>query len=216
MLWSPSTPDEPIERSLLYVVELLHRVQNDYTRAISLASTMQNRSSEAREAVCQIVDHLRASAKAYHLLWPRPPGELADFAADVTGICRAMVSSTLDRDGISLNLSTPGPILLDGFQCWRANLIVSELITNAARHAFNVRGDHISVAVAASRGQVICRVGDDGSVSETPKAGHGTQLVDALTADLGGNIERRYTETGSLIILSFPMNSGSSTSRLDS
>jgi hypothetical protein len=38
---------EPIERSLLYVTELLHRVQDDYTRAISLASTMQIRSSEA-------------------------------------------------------------------------------------------------------------------------------------------------------------------------
>ena len=216
MLWNPSMAGEPIERSLLYVTELLHRVQNDYTRAISLASTMQIRSSEAKEAVCQIVDHLNASAKAYHLLWPRPPGELVDFTTEITGLCRAMVSSILDQDGISLNLSTAGPILLDGFRCWRANLILSELITNAARHAFNSRGSHIAVTVAASGGQVICRVSDDGSSPATPKSGHGTQIVDALTADLGGNIERRYTETGALIVLSFPMSSGSAKSHLDS
>ena len=216
MLWSPSTADEPIERSLLYVTELLHRVQNDYTRAISLASTMEMRSSEAKDALRQIADHLLASAKAYHLLWPRPPGELVDFAAEVTGLCGAMASTILGQDGISLNLSAPAPILLDGFRCWRANLILSELITNAARHAFGSRGGRISVSVAASRGQVTCRVSDDGSASEEPKSGHGTHLTDALTTDLEGNIERRYTATGAVITLSFPMDPGSSKSRLDS
>jgi two-component sensor histidine kinase len=216
MLWSPSPAGEPIERSLLYVTELLHRVQNDYTRAISLASTMEMRSSEAKEALRQIVDHLLASAKAYHLLWPRPPGEMVDFAAEVTGLCRAMVSSILDQDGISLTLSAPLPILLDGFRCWRANLILSELITNAARHAFSSRGGHISVTIATGRGQVTCRVSDDGSASETPKPGHGTHLIDALTTDLDGNIERRYTATGAVIMLSFPIDPGLSKSRLDS
>lgn len=216
MLWSPSPAGEPIERSLLYVTELLHRVQNDYTRAISLASTMEIRSSEAKDALRQIVDHLLASAKAYHLLWPRPPGELVDFTAEVTGLCRAMVSSILDLDGISLNLSTPGPVLLDGFCCWRANLILSELITNAARHAFDTRGGRISVTVTTSRGQVTCRVSDDGSAPETPKSGHGTHLVDALTKDLEGNIERRYTATGAVITLSFPMDPELSKFRLDS
>jgi two-component sensor histidine kinase len=216
MLWSPSMVGEPIERSLLYVTELLHRVQNDYTRAISLASTMEMQSSEAKDALRQIVDHLLASAKAYHLLWPRPPGELVDFAAEATGLCRAMVSSILDQDGISLNLSAPSPILLDGFRCWRANLILSELITNAARHAFNARGGRISVTVAASCGRVTCRVSDDGSASGTPKPGHGTHLIDALAADLEGNIERRYTATGAVIMLSFPIDPGSSKSRLDS
>lgn len=216
MLRSPSMVGEPVERSLLYVIELLHRVQNDYTRAISLASTMEMRSSETKDALRQIVDHLLASAKAYHLLWPRPPGELVDFAAEATGLCRAMVSSILDQGGISLNLSAPAPIPLDGFRCWRANLILSELITNAARHAFSSRGGHISVAVAACRGQVICRVSDDGSVSETPKPGHGTHLIDALTTDLEGNIERRYTATGAAIVLRFPMDPQLSRSRLDS
>jgi two-component sensor histidine kinase len=216
MLWSPSPAGEPIERSLLYVIELLHRVQNDYTRAISLASTMEMRSSEAKDALRQIVDHLLASAKAYHLLWPRPPGELVDFTAEVTGLCRAMVSSILDLDGISLNLSTPGPVLLDGFRCWRANLILSELITNAARHAFNTRGGRISVTVTTSRGQVTCRVGDDGGAPETPKSGHGTHLVDALTKDLEGDIERRYTAIGAVITLSFPMDPELSKFRLDS
>jgi two-component sensor histidine kinase len=216
MLGSPSRVGEPIERSLLYVTELLHRVQNDYTRAISLASTMEMRSSDAKDALRQIVDHLLASAKAYHLLWPRPPGELIDFAAEVTGLCRAMASSILDQDGISLNLSTPAPILLDGFRCWRANLILSELITNAARHAFSTRGGHISITVTAGRGQVTCGVSDDGSASETPRSGHGTHLVDALTTDLEGNIERRFTTTGTAIILNFPMDPGLSKSRLDS
>jgi two-component sensor histidine kinase len=201
--------EEPIERSLLYVTELLHRVRNDYTRTISLASTMGSQSSEAKKALGRIVEHLHASANAYHLLSPRPPGSLVDFTEDVSGLCRAMAISTLEHRGITLHLATHRPIIIDGFRCWRANLILSELITNASRHAFRERGGSISVALAIARGQVVCSVDDDGSSPKTPKSGLGTQIIDALTKDLEGDIARRYTRSGTAIILRFPMISAS-------
>lgn len=201
--------EEPIERSLLYVTELLHRVRNDYTRTISLASTMESQSSEAKKALGRIVEHLHASANAYHLLSPRPPGSLVDFAEDVSGLCRAMAISTLEHRGITLHLAIHRPIMIDGFRCWRANLILSELITNASRHAFRERGGSISVALAIARGQVVCSVDDDGSAPKTPKSGLGTQIIDALTKDLEGDIARRYTRSGTAIILRFPVISAS-------
>lgn len=207
MMQNSPPVDEPIERSLLYVTELLHRVRNDYTHAISLASAMGCQSSEAKKALGRIVDHLHASANAYHLLSPRPPGSLVDFAEDVSGLCRAMVISTLEHRGIALHLATHKPIMIDGFRCWRANLILSELITNASRHAFQARGGSISVALTIARGQVVCSVGDDGSSPKTPKPGLGTQIIDALAKDLEGDIDRRHTRSGTAIILRFPMNS---------
>jgi two-component sensor histidine kinase len=209
MFQSPRLVDEPIERSLLYVTELLHRVQNDYTRTISLASTVGTQSTEAKNALGRIVDHLHASAMAYHLLSPRPPGALADFAEDVSGLCRAMSTSILDQRGITLHLATHRPIMIDSFLCWRANLILSELITNASRHAFKRRGGSISVAVAIDQTHVMCSVSDDGCSSEAPKPGLGTQIIDALTVDLQGEIERRYAKSGSAIVLRFPTLSAS-------
>jgi two-component sensor histidine kinase len=209
MMQNSQPADEPIERSLLYVTELLHRVHNDYTRTISLASTMGSQSCETKKALGRIVDHLHASADAYHLLSPRPPGSLVDFAEDVSGLCRAMVVLTLEQRAITLHLATHRPIMIDGFRCWRANLILSELITNASRHAFHARGGSISVALAIARGKIVCSVNDDGSSSETPKSGLGTQIVDALTKDLEGDIDRRYTESGTAVMLRFPMASRS-------
>jgi two-component sensor histidine kinase len=201
----------PIDRSMVYVAEFLHRVQNEYTTVISLASTMALRSvnPEAKAALSQIIDHLLASAKAHRLLLPRSPARLVDFTSDVTMLCRIAVSSALDQRGITLHLKIPEPILLDSLKSWRATLILSELITNASRHAFDSRGDRISVAITVACGQVVCTVGDNGSSVRAPRSGLGTQLVNAIAEDLEGSIQRCYSESGTVITLSFPKDAGS-------
>jgi two-component sensor histidine kinase len=201
---------EPIDRSLLYVTELLHRVQNEYTKAISFASMMatQSPNPEAKAALCQVIDHLHALAKVHRTLRPPLSGQLVDFTADLEQLCRTLASAGLDKRGIALHLTVSGSVLLDGARCWRANLILSELITNASRHAFVTRGGRISIVVTMAWGWIVCRVSDDGSSAPTPKPGLGTQIVDALTADLKGDIERMYTESGTAVTLSFPKNLG--------
>lgn len=201
----------PTDRSMLYIAEFLHRVQNEYTTTISLASTMAFRSvnPEVKAALSQMINHLLASAKAHRLLLPRPPAGLVDFTSDVTSLCRIAVSSTLDQRGITLHLKIPEPVLLDSLKSWRAKLILSELITNASRHAFESRGDRISVGITVVNSQVVCTVGDNGSSTRSPKSGIGTQLVNAITEDLEGHIQRCYSESGTVITLSFPKNSKS-------
>lgn len=209
---------KPVDRSLVYVTEFLHRVQNEYTKAISFASMMATRSAnpEAKAVLCQVIDHLHASAKAYRALRPPVSGELVDFAAEVTTLCQIMASAGLDQRGIALDLMVCGSVLLDGVQCWRANLILSELITNASRHAFATRGGRIRIIVTMVCGWIVCRVNDDGSSAPKPEPGLGTQIVDALTADLNGDIERTYTETGTVITLSFPKSLGPAERHLSS
>lgn len=201
----------PADRSMLYIAEFLHRVQNEYTTAISLASTMAFRSvnPEVKAVLSQMIDHLLASAKTHRLLLPRPPAALVDFTSDVTSLCRIAVSSALDQRGITLHLKIPEPVLLDSLKSWRAKLILSELITNASRHAFESRGDHISVGITVVNSQVVCTVGDNGSSVGAPKSGLGTQLVNAIAEDLEGHIQRCYSESGTIITLSFPKNSKS-------
>lgn len=208
----------PIDRSLVYLTEFLHRVQNEYTKAIAFTSMMANRSPnpDAKAALCQVIDHLHASAKTYRVLRPPLCGELVDFAADVTTLCQIMASAGLDQRGIALDLTVYGSVLLDGVQCWRANLILSELITNASRHAFGTRGGRISIAVTMACGWIVCRVSDDGSSAPKLEPGLGTQIIDALTADLEGAIERTCAESGTIITLRFPKNRGPAEHHLSS
>jgi two-component sensor histidine kinase len=198
---------KPIDRSLLYVMEFLHRVQNEYTKAISFASVIARRSSnpEAKAALSQMIEHLLASANAHNLLLPRVAEDCNDFTADVTRLCHTMASADLDQRGIQLHLTISEPIMLDGLRCWRANLILSELITNAARHAFDsLAGGCIAVDVALTGGRVVCTVSDSGNAVRPPNPGLGTRLVDALAEDLAGEVKRCFTENGTIITLSFP------------
>ena len=117
-----------------------------------------------------------------------------------------MTSSGLAERDIELHLAVTEPVMLDAKRCWRAELIISELITNASRHAFTSQAGRISVAVETAAGQIICRVRDDGSPTATLKRGLGSELIDALAADLDGYVERIHKASGTTITLFFPQD----------
>jgi two-component sensor histidine kinase len=194
------------DRSYLYVTEFLHRVSNEYTCAISLATRLAARSAheETKAALLQIIDRLHALAAAHQILQPPLATAFADLSANLTQLCHAMTSPGLAERGIELHLAITEPVLLDAKRCWRAELIISELITNALRHAFASRVGRISVAVKVASGEVICRVSDDGSPTATLKRGLGSELIDALAADLDGYVERIHKASGTTVTLFFP------------
>jgi two-component sensor histidine kinase len=131
---------------------------------------------------------------------------VVDLNANLTQLCHAMTSFDFAERGIELHLAITEPVLLDAKRCWQAELVISELITNALRHAFASRGGRISVAVKTASGQVICRVSDDGSATTSLKRGLGSELMDALAADLGGYVERIHKASGTTITLFFPQD----------
>ena len=194
------------DRSFLFFTEFLHRVKNEYACAISLATRLAAGSSneETKAALAQVIDQLHALASAHDILRPPLTAALTDLGAKLTRLCRVMTSSRLAQRGIELNLAISEPVLLDCRRCWRAELIVSELITNASRHAFVSQAGRISVAVKTASGHVICRVSDDGSPAATIKRGLGTELIDALAADLDGYVERHHKASGTTATLCFP------------
>lgn len=127
---------------LFHVAEVLHRVANDYTRAVSFASLMASKAStgKARSALNEVADRLRIIAKTHKILRPPSVDELVDFTDAVARLCQAMVeASDLRHRKINLLLTFDRPIVLSSWRCWHANLIVSELINNACRHAFELK-----------------------------------------------------------------------------
>ena len=176
------------------------------TCAISLANRLAARSAheETKTALVQIINRLHALAASHQMLRPPLTTALADLSANLTLLCHAMTSSRLAERGIELHLTVTEPIMLDAKRCWRAELIISEFITNAERHAFMPQTGLISVAVETAAGQIICGVSDNGSPTAALKRGLGSELIDALAADLDGYVERIHTASGTTITLFFP------------
>ena len=196
------------DRPYLYLAEFLHRVHNEYTCAISLANRLAARSAheETRTALVQIINRLHALAASHQMLRPPLTAASADLSANLIQLCHAMTSSGLAERDIELHLAVTEPVMLDAKRCWRAELIISELITNASRHAFTFKAGRISVAVETAAGQIICRVSDDGSPTATLKRGLGSELIDALAADLDGYVKRIHKASGTTITLFFPQD----------
>jgi two-component sensor histidine kinase len=196
------------DRPYLYIAEFLHRVHNEYTCAISLAARLAARSSheETKTALAQIINRLHALAASHQMLRRPLTTASVELSANLAQLCHAMTSSGLAERDIELHLAVTEPVMLDAERCWRAELIISELITNASRHAFASQAGRISVAVETAAGQIICRVSDDGSPSATLKRGLGSELIDALAADLDGYVERIHKASGTTITLFFPQD----------
>src|SRR5262249_53718981 len=97
-------------------------------------------------------------------------------------------------------------LLLEGERCWKLGLIVSELLTNAARHAqFDARPPELRVELLLAGNTVKCRVCDNGSTPEPFRLGGGLVIIGELAGSLGGRVHTSCAAEGSSFLLTFPL-----------
>jgi two-component sensor histidine kinase len=77
---------------MLYVGELLHRVWNQHTNAISFAHSVaaNSFSQETKTAVLSVANHLNALGATHHALRPPATDQPANFANSLSQLCQAM------------------------------------------------------------------------------------------------------------------------------
>jgi two-component sensor histidine kinase len=83
-------------------------------------------------------------------------------------------------------------------------MIVYELVTNAARHAFGNGNGQVRVELSRAGKLVECRVVDNGSAPTSVRRGHGLKIVDELVKGLDGRLDQRFGHSGSLSMLTLP------------
>jgi two-component sensor histidine kinase len=197
--------DSPLraEPSLL-LREITHRVCNEYATVISGISRAATRatSDEAKLALAEAADRLHEHASVHRAL-QLPTGETAEISSYLRNLCGALCRSRLLDNGIGLTLIEE-PLVLTSEQCWHVGLVVFELVTNAAKHAFSGKGGNIQIECVAEPDRVLCRVSDDGLLSSDITPGRGNEIVSALAEQLGGAVVARVGQWGTTVILVFP------------
>lgn len=129
---------------------------------------------------------------------------LIDASTYLRQLCQSISQAKLQYRGIEL-LFREFPLKLGATRCWRMGMIISELIANAARHAFQDAGGRIVVELSSCGGLVECIVTDSGSPPENARPGQGSKIVRALAGDLNGSIEHLFGSRGTMVTLSFPL-----------
>ena len=191
----------------LLLRELNHRVNNELTSTICTISAKAVGSDDAavKAALLDVVDLLHGYADVHKALRMPDPGHLTDAARYLQHLCFSITKCRLDRLGIRL-LCSADDLRLEGERCWKLGLIVSELLTNVARHArFDDRHPETKVKLLLAGNVVRCAVSDNGAASDLIVRGRGLTIVSELVGSLGGRIHASCAAEGSSFLLTFPL-----------
>jgi two-component sensor histidine kinase len=168
------------DEARLLMREFSHRINNEFASAIGAISiAARSANDEAKAALAAVQDQLQMYARVHHALRMPEHTSRIDAAAYLRQICRAISRSRLESKDIEL-LLVERTFQMNSERCWRLGLIVSELITNAERHAFRNGGGSIRVELLPSLSLVECRVTDNGTSKANARHGHGLKIVAGL------------------------------------
>jgi two-component sensor histidine kinase/DNA-binding winged helix-turn-helix (wHTH) protein len=181
-------------------------MNNEFAAAIGVVSLAAARSpnGEVKSALAVVEARLRSYVQVNRCLQMPSQDTAIDVSAHLRRLCQSIGHSRLDCRGIELQF-VGRPLQMDSERCWRLGMIISELITNAARHAFGDRGGKIQVELSQCGPFVNCRVADDGTAPEKIRPGLGSAIVERLIASLDGTINQHFGPGGAAADINFPV-----------
>jgi two-component sensor histidine kinase len=179
------------QRQTDQVKELNHRVKNNLAVVASILELQARGSSpEVREHLTRAVDRVQSIAVLHEALYRQEGGEQVDLAAYLEQLAAQMERSLLAASGIRLSVACE-PVDCAVREAVNIGLIVNELVTNSAKHAYGPSGGPVRVAVTAHESELRLVVSDDGpGLPSHPAArgGLGLRLVRSLAEGLGGKV----------------------------
>ncbi|WP_024507934.1 sensor histidine kinase [Bradyrhizobium sp. ARR65] len=198
----------PFAEELLLLHEANHRIVNEFTFIMSVVSVIAKRSQneEVKAALASVAKPVQPLVDMHRALQIPEHDACTDAAAYLRRLCLSISRSKLDHLKTRLVLAA-APLQLQSNDCCRLGMIVYELITNAAKHAFPNGGGEIRVQLFRAGAFVECRVLDDGSAGPTIQPGRGLKIVRELARTLAGSVRHEFGTGGSRSILIFPRRS---------
>ena len=201
----PTAANDDLSASLA-VREAHHRMAN--TLALLAASLRQNLSGvEDAQARSVLRDHERRIVEFgnLHRQFARYIGSDAIEVESYIGpLSKSLADAILAPAGISCEAFIAGGVL-PGDMCETVGLVIAELVTNCAKHAYpEGGGGRIRVEVFQTGNLWHCVVADDGAGFRGPVAGTGTRLVNLLARALNGRLDIRSGDSGTTVVMIFP------------
>lgn len=200
--------DRQIADRDLFLAEFDHRVKNNFAIVAGLLDMQRRRATEPAtvEALGAALSRVESIGRAHrHLYRSGQPGlvEMRDYLGD---LCATLSDALLLRGGVVLECEAiEGALPRD--RAVSVGLVVNELVTNAAKHAFNGRETGtITVAFGPRPGGWMLTVSDDGSgidqkARPSSDGGLGSRLTEAFARQAGGTISIDSDRTGTVATL---------------
>jgi two-component sensor histidine kinase/putative methionine-R-sulfoxide reductase with GAF domain len=210
------------ERMVMLLRELQHRAKNNLALvAAMLARERRTATAEQDARTAERVGRLMQRVTAIALAQDRLSGAEGGGKGDGTGTDLAGYLHALLG---SLDLSLGGKMVFEADldscvlpfdKAVAAGLVVNELVTNAAKHAYPEGEEgvvRVELHADKMRAEAALTVSDDGRGTDPATlaarragGGQGLELLRHLARQLGGDIEQGMPERGTSITIRFPL-----------
>lgn len=184
---------QALDRHELLLREADHRVKNSLQLVASLLALQRSRLSDpgAVAALDDAIARVQSVAETHRALNQSRDLRTVGLADMLGGLCSQL--SQLAGGATSLTCSAPTDLELDAERALPLGLIVSELVTNAIRHAYPDQDGGVVRVTATVEGEfVTIRCADEGVGTHPTTAGGrrlGASIVTALTRQIGGTLD---------------------------
>jgi two-component sensor histidine kinase len=202
---SHSVPHEPDEFLLLR--ETHHRLANTFTMLAGMLwhEFSQYESPELRASLARCEARIGAFSNLHKYLVIGAERDWISVQNYIEHLCEALSEVLLRPAGIRCEVFADA-IDIPSERCELLGLIIAELVTNAAKHAFHGRnGGLVRVALFNINESWVCVVSDNGVGTATASVGVGSKILKRLVSALGGNLVRTSRRYGTWVAVSCQM-----------
>jgi len=210
--------ERALQEKITLLNEVHHRVKNNLQSVSSLLNLQaMHASEEARHALEESQRRVKSMALIHQLLYERNDFSdlhLGPYVQRLVGLLRDSFSRDRDRIRITA-VGAETDALLDLQRSVPFGLLVTELVTNAVKHAFpDGRGGEVRVSLQREpAGTILLTVQDNGTgLPETAQLGEGNtlgmQLIPLLSEQAQAQLNYR-NDNGARFELRFAAKSGS-------
>jgi len=190
----------------LVLRESHHRMKNTLT--LLGASVRRDFTRAGTRDVSQAVDRFErrivAFGRLYQLLSDNDDPVPVAVAPFFENLCGAISEAVLEPAGIRCEAAIESGTL-SASQCHRLALMLTELVTNAAKHAFpNKKGALIRVDVVRRDGAWVCTVADNGIGATGPLQGTGSRILEGLARSIHARLQGEAGQGGTQVSIVMP------------
>jgi two-component system, sensor histidine kinase PdtaS len=197
---------ESLDRQAVLTREMSHRVKNSLASVVGLLHVQSRnaQSEDVKNALRDAASRITTIAQVHDHLWRSTEIGFVDIADFVGELCRKLretvphtISCTFEHQMISADKAIP------------LGLLINELLTNSAKHAYPEGSGEIEVSGERRGANLHMQVSDLGIGLpqdfdiEQPRTSLGFKVISSLVAQLGGHID--VASSGVTVKLDVPL-----------
>lgn len=189
--------------------EVNHRVQNSLQLVAAFLSLQAKSSDDAKvkEHLAEAQARLAAVALVHRRLYRDDQVESVDLSRYLEELTGDMKTS-LGEDWATRMTLDLAPILVATDRAVSIGLVLTELVINASKYAYEGRAGPIEIVLERHRNRLRLIVADQGVGRSGTREGFGSRMMKAIIAGLSGTIEQDDNMPGLRVILTAPIEDG--------